>query len=271
MRTMTRVSGVAACLVVLATAVPVAACGYGVPSPLVRFAQADCVVVGKVTMIEPSPQTTMAPWGGQKMTYNIAVIKVEETLKGSHGLTHIRLGLLNHQMVQAGLEACFFLTRHPGASFFVQGFDFLDFPILKTGNSTFFQSVGSFRRMARLFENPVAGLRSSKQEDRLLTAALVILSCRTFRPQVHAGADKTEPIDALTNKLVLRALAEADWSKRIEDFRTAPGQLFNDLGLTTKDGWKPPAFQDFQQQQGFTQSWLKENEDKLLVRAFVRK
>src|SRR6266540_3726152 len=271
MRMMTRVGGVAACLAVLATARPVTACGYGVPSPVVRFVQADCVVVGKLTMIEPSPQTTLAPWGGQKMTYNIAVIKVEEMLKGSHGLTHVRLGLLDHQRLQPGLEACFFLTRHPHESFFVQGFDFLDFPLVKAGNPSFVREMENYRRMGKLSEDPVAGLRSSKQEDRFLTAALVIMGCRTFRPQFHAGVDKTEPIDALTSKLALRALAETDWSRNVIDFRLSAPRLFATLGVTAKDGWNPPAFQNVQQQQDFTRSWLKNNEEKFLVRAFVRK
>jgi hypothetical protein len=205
------------------------------------------------------------------MTYNIAVIKVEETLKGSHELTHIRLGLLDSQRLQPGLEACFFLTRHPHESFFVQGFDFLDFPIVRTGNPSFVREVGNLRWMGKLCADPVAGLRSSKQEDRFLTAALVIMGSRTFRPQVHAGADRTEPIDALTSKLVLRALAETDWSRNLVDFRLSAPRLFATLGVTAKDGWNPPAFQSVQQQQDFTRSWLKNNEEKFLVRAFVRK
>src|SRR5437763_10625695 len=62
----------------------------GVPQ---RLAWADCVVVGKVVSIEE--KTVKAPrFPGDKEQgeYQVAVIQVDEALRGAKGLTHVRVG-----------------------------------------------------------------------------------------------------------------------------------------------------------------------------------
>src|SRR5947209_10116095 len=157
MRAMTRVAVLAAGLAVLGSARPARACGYGMPSPLARFALADCVVVGKVTMVEPRPLQALFPGNGQMVAYNVAVLKVEEMLKGDPRLTHVRVGLLPQQQLRPGFESCFFLAEHPQESFFVQGSNFYDYPIYKEGNPGFTGEVETYRRLGKLSREPVEG------------------------------------------------------------------------------------------------------------------
>ena len=271
MPTMRSVALLATCLGVLGPARPAAACGYGMPSPVARFALADCVVVGRVTLVEPRPVLALFPGSGQRLAYNVAVLKVQEMIKGDPRLTHVRVGLLAHQSLLPGFEACFFLQEHPEESFFLQGSDFYDYPVAREGNPGFAAQVETFRRLGRLSGEPLDGLRAARAEDRFLAAALFVARCRTFRPTLHAGADRTEPVDALSSRLVLRALAEADWSRGAADFSLNPRRVFLQLGLSARDGWNPPAFRDLHEMEAFARKWLRENEDKVLLRAFVRR
>ena len=120
------------------SAQPAAACGYGgFNNPVARFALADCVVVGKVTVIEEKTVAAVLPGtNGQRGTYHVAVIKVKEMLKGER-LTHIRIGLPHQQILRPGYEACFFLTEHPAEPFYLQGVSLYDFPIYKQANGRF--------------------------------------------------------------------------------------------------------------------------------------
>jgi hypothetical protein len=61
-------------------------------SPIEQTVMADIVVVGKVTGMEP--QTVLAErWrGDDKVGHLVATIRIEESLLGAKGLTHIRVG-----------------------------------------------------------------------------------------------------------------------------------------------------------------------------------
>src|SRR5260370_4270676 len=64
------------------------------PIPL-RVAQADVVVVGKVTAIEDKTiKAERFPGDKQMADYKVAVVKVEEALLGAKGLTHVRVGFV---------------------------------------------------------------------------------------------------------------------------------------------------------------------------------
>jgi hypothetical protein len=250
---------------------PVAACGYGgLSNPVARFATADCVLVGKVCAIEEKSVSALLPGAtGQRGIYNVAIIKVEEMLKGDTRLTHVRLGLPNQQTLRPGYEACFFLTEHPEEPFFLQGVDLYDFPIYKQQNARFTAEVERFRRLGKLLRDPVASLKSANAEDRLLTAAMFISRWRTFRPAIHAAPAKTTPVDGLSSRLVLKALAEVDWTKAPAGFRVSAWRSFNELGLTAKDGWNPPPLRNMNEIQWACKLWLKANADDFRISTFV--
>ena len=259
-----------ALLALLGSSRPAAACGYGgIASPLERFALADCVVVGKITRYDDRTVRTSSPDGRQPMDYRVAVVKVEEMLKGDGRLTHVRIGMASTQMIQPGYAACFFLTEHPLESFYLQGADLYDFAIPKN-QSNFAAQVASFRQMGRLLADPVAGLKAQRAEDRLLTAAMVLARARTFRAQSHVAANKTEPLDAQTSALVLKALAEADWNKSL-GFRMNAWRLFNLLGVTAQDGWNPAGLRTTPELYAAAKQWLGARQENYRIAAYVRR
>jgi hypothetical protein len=252
---------------------PVAACGYGgLSNPVARFAVADCVLVGKVCAIEEKSVSALLPGRtGQRGIYHVAVIKVQEMLKGDSRLTHVRLGLPNQQAIQLGYEACFFLTEHPEEPFFLQGVDLYDYPLYKQQNPRFTAEVERFRRLGKLLRDPMASLASANAEDRLLTAAALISQWRTFRPAVHVAPAKAAPVDGLSSRLVLKALAEIDWTKAPSGFRVSAWRSFSELGLTAKDGWNPQGLRNMAEIQSACKLWLKANADDFRISTFVQR
>jgi hypothetical protein len=271
------VAGLAAALAVgvLAQTRPASACGgYRGPGPEVRFALADCVLVGKVSLIEARKVSAALPGSNGRLgDFTIAVIKVQEMLKGDDRLTHVRVGLLPHQIqaLPLGYEACFFLHEHEQETFLVMAAsNWADSPINKAGNPRFTAEVDSFRRLGKLLINPVASLRSANADDRLLTAALLVAQYRTFQPAIH-DPTRTEPMDPQLSFLILKTLSEVDWKHQVAGFRVTPWQVFNDLGLTARDGWNPPAFADMNAREMFTREWVHDHAGQVRIVSFVRR
>src|SRR6266851_3787298 len=112
-RTTVGVGAIVASWALLAAAMPVQACGYGVRSPLQRFTSAEWVVVGKITNYdEKTMQALPAPGAKAKHEWAVAVLEITKAIKGADGLTHIRIALDMTQSLPLGKEACFFLNPH---------------------------------------------------------------------------------------------------------------------------------------------------------------
>lgn len=227
------------------------------PPPITdRVARADCVVIGKVTAIED--KTVKSPALGEM---GVAIVKIDNGLLGAKGLTHVKVGF-NPGVLMQGQEACFFLTKVPGETFFTAN-NFFDI-IRKAEGTDFAQETAVVKRCATLLDEPMKGLKAKDPGERLLTASLLIGRYRTPR----MARSPQEPIDAAESKLILETLAEADWTRFDPVLRTQPSNLFFRLGLTEADGWKQPA--DFQQVQATAKEWLKANSDKYRIKRFVR-
>ncbi len=150
-----------------------------------------------------------------------------------------------------GQEACLFLATHPEETFLVAR---APYDVLDRKSEGFDQGLAQAKRCAQLLDDPTAGLRSSAAADRLLTAALLIYRYRTPR-QAYSGPPRTEAIEAGQSRLILAALAEADWDKA--DAEIVPLALFFRLGLTAEDGWNQP--QDVQQTRAAARTWLRDH------------
>jgi hypothetical protein len=220
-----------------------------------RVARADCVVIGKVTAIEDKTVKTAAL--GE---LSVAVVKIDNGLLGAKGLTHVKVGFQPGGLMQ-GQEACFFLTKVPGETFFTAQ-NFIDI-IRKAEGTDFGQETSVVKRCAGLLDEPMKGLQAKDAGERLLTASLLIGRYRTAR----SAPAKQEPIDAAESKLILETLAEADWNRFDPVLRTQPATLFLRLGLTPAEGWKQPT--DFQQIQPAAKEWLKANADRYRIKRFV--
>jgi hypothetical protein len=253
-----------------------------------RVATADCVVVGKVIGFGDKTVSVPAfPGAEEKQAFQIAIIKIETNILGAKGMKEIRVGFvppnaggpargpiggpLRRMQVTLSLnqEACLFLTKHPEADFYTAPAYFS--VINKKGNADFNKDVNEAKHAAKLLADPKAGLEAKNKADRLLTASLLISHYRQLRPT--SGEPKTEPIDAELSKKILRTLADADWTPprpapgRPVMLQMGPQNLFFQLGVTEKDGWKQP--KDFKQFPQAAKKWLKENADKYRIQRFV--
>lgn len=259
-----------AVLAVLAT--PLSARVAAPPPIHERAAAADLIVIGKVTAIEDKPvMAKRSADDGEKVEHRIALIQITDRLLGAKGLTHIRLGYTlagegrrgggpyGSVVPTVGQEGCFMLKKaYDGDFHTARGMDVLEKDSAEIAN---------VKRCAALLEDPNAGLKSKEAEDRLLTAAMLVTRFRTLPPGVDNP--KLAPIDAAQNKLILDALASADWSKR-DPRQLSPLTIIQRIQPTPQDGWNPPKFTDLAKEYPiYAQQWLKENGGKYRIQRFV--
>jgi hypothetical protein len=249
---------------------PAWACGYGVPSPLARFTAAEWVVVGKITTYEVKDvEAFPAPGATAKQTYAIAVLEISSAIKSAEGMTHLRIALPPGQLLPTGQEACFFLSPHFEEAFAVMPGRF-GIPIVKSGNAGFDAEVQRYERWGQLLKDPQEGLKSKDADERFLTAALLLTEYRTYRPGYHTKDRKTESIDPELSKLILQALAEANWSKAILDNTVTPRRLFAQLNPTAKDGWNPQNLASGKDLEMEMKKWLADNAASYRISTYLR-
>jgi hypothetical protein len=242
-------------------------------------------VVGKVTSIEEKSVMAPAILGAKdNMEYLVAVVKIDETIQGAKGLTHVKVGFLAPQAaggvrpIRPGLgrgqaklekdqEVLLFLTPHNSGEFQIME---AYFDVVEKNADTFAKDVEAAKKYAKMLADPEKGLNSKDMTDRLTTAAMLIAKYRTPRPS--AKEPKEEPIDAGMSKLILNTLADADWTPAKPagppgNNQLMPLNLFFRLNLTDKDGWKPPM--DGNKFAEAAQQWIKDNKDKYVLKRFV--
>jgi hypothetical protein len=252
-----------------------------------RVAQATTIVTGKVTSIEEKT-VSVEPFPGvkDKVEYIIAVVKIDDAILDAKGLTHVKVGF---QAPQAGgpgrpiirpgrgqaklekdQEALLFLSSHHSGEFETMPayFDMID---KKADN--YEMDLEAAKKYVKMLAEPEKGLKSKDATERLETANMLVTKFRT--PAPSANPPKEEPIDADLSKLILTVLADADWTPP----KPGPGgprgfvqvvtpiSIFFRLGVTDKDGWKPP--QDGNKFNEAAETWVKENKDKYRIKKFV--
>jgi hypothetical protein len=276
-------------LALLVVAVPASAKAMAVrlqPVPE-RVATADAIIVGKVAAIESKTvPATQFPGAKDKVEYTIASVKIEDALLGAKGLTHIKVGYIVPKeltppagrgpirpfirrapqvKLEVDQQGCFLLKKHHEGEFYVVPV-FAD--LIDKKGPTFDKDVALIRKCAKLLADPKAGLKSKDAGERTLTAGLLVVRYRT----ATVANAKTEPIDAGESKLILKALAEGDWSKPMAQDTITPQTAFARLNLTEKDGFvfragpgtPPTAYQDV------AKAWLKQHADTYRIRRFVQ-
>ena len=241
-----------------------------------RVAPTDLIVIGKVTGFADKAESVLPYPGAPKaMDYQIAIVKVDETLLGK-GVKEVRVGFIaNTGTVRPGIgrrlgftltngqEACLLLVKHPVGDFYT-GQAAQD-AINKVGNTNFEKQVAEIKKCAKLLADPKAGLDSKSADDRLLTAAMLVAKYRAYRPS--ATAPKQEPIDAAESKKILTILADAEWADKVAFDQVQPQRVFSQLGLQAADGWTPP--RDAAMFKEAAKKWLKDNADKYRIQRNV--
>jgi hypothetical protein len=252
------------------------------PAPLAtRIAPADVVVVGKVSGFGPK-LVKADVYKGDTRDMQIAIVKVSSTLFGKEE-KEIKVGFFppvtappvkdvfvrparTGPQLKQDEESCLILVEHPTQKgvYLMQGY----FDVIpKANNNNFAKDVETIKKSAKLLQKPMDGLKSKDAGERLTTAALVVARYRA-RP---LGEVKEEQASAQESKAVLEALADAEWptAKTPVRFDQINAQnVFFQLGLTEKDGWKFP--QDRTKLAEEAKKWCKDNAGKYRITRFVR-
>jgi hypothetical protein len=246
------------------------------PSIAERVALSEVIVVGKATGFADKLVAAKPPWGGDKADYQAATVQVGEALLGAKDVKEIKVGFIPPAegpapkyprrpkfVLAVDQEALLFLRPHADADFYAGDYYYNVVP--KKDNPQFDKDLDQVKRCVKLLADPAASLKSKDANERLLTAAMLVTRYRTPRP---GGAPKTEDVGAEESKLILQALADADWDPaKAPGFGFNPAGVFARLGVTEKDGFTPPP--DFKDYPDAAKKWLKDNADKYRVQKFV--
>jgi hypothetical protein len=285
----------------LLTARPGLANIYPAKMPLpAAVAAADCIVLGKVAAIEE--KTILAPpfpGATVKIEYQIAVVKVEEGLKGTRGVTEVRVAFqppppppppppvikpgqgpvaisrpapFPRKTLAVGTQGCFLLKKQGDETFFrLVDSNWNDY--IARSDPDFDTKMSVVKRSLKFLGDPDLGLNLKDAGDRLLTAYLLL-----NRYQAGAGPKaKAEPIEAAQSKLILEAIAAADWSQPFTgNDPVTPQRVFQYLRLTAKEGWNAPRqgpnqdFRIFQKEwEAAAQKWLRDNAGTYRIQRWV--
>ena len=247
------------------------------PSIPNRVAIAETIVLGKVEQIEgQSVEMSESPDEKEKKEYFVAMVHIEAAVKGAEGLTDLKVAFpalpANSKDLPNGgddyrlqleidQEVCLFLKPHHSGKFLVGA---CYYPSFDKKDTNFEKNWKWTQQCANLLANPEKGLQAKESDERFITAAMLILQYRTsqFIPKADA---KEEPIPAKQSRLILQALAEANWEKPMEDlgYEMRPESLFSRLNLTPKDGWNQAVTSDA------AKKWLKENAERYRIKRFL--
>lgn len=266
-----------AALTLLALAPAVRADVAAPPPVLNRIAPAEVIVAGRVSAIEDKDvEAPHSPGAAQKAKYRVAIVTISDPILGAKGLKTVRVGFFPvggpnagrrpwqyTSQLKAGEEVTLLLRKHHSGDFY---FAPAYWDVLRSEAPNYAKETAEIRRYAKYLADVPAGLKSKNASDRFLTAALAILKHRTRGP----GQNAQEPIDAAQSKQLLKALHGADWSGVIKGVQPNPFTVFNQLGLTAKDGWQPPAgAKGLQEYVDAARAWLQKNSDTYRIQRFV--
>jgi len=273
-------------LAALATAAPAFALRVAAPPPTTaRAVQADVIVTGKVSSIEPM-DIQLAPFPGSpnKANFKVAVITVDEVIKGVAGQKTVRVafqGAVNpgnpgggirplpgrggmQVHLQNGTDGLFYLAKTDEAGVYQVR---MYYDIVNRSAPTFAKDVAEAKEVGQILANPMAALKDTMREKRVNAAILLVTKYRSVNVP---GATKQEPIDAEESKLILSALALADWNQPARFGTNHPMFAFNMLGVTEKDGWRQPqVVQNPQDLPNAMQAWLANNSGTYRIQRIV--
>ena len=248
-----------------------------------RVATSDAVVFGKVTALDD--KTIKAEqFPGQMAEFRIVTVKIADHIYGAKGLTHIKVGFVPPMAappggirphirpypgtaikLEKGQEVLLFVKKHPKENFYTIP---VYFDVVDKKTEGFDADLAEAKKDGKLLADPMAGLKAKSADDRFRTAALLLFRYRTFQ---QVGA-KQEPIPAEESKLILEALAGADWNampvRRPGPFRqeVTPLRVFYMLGVQPKDGFMPTPGQQIPEA---AKAWLKTNAGSYRIQRYV--
>jgi len=280
----------------------------GPPQPGQVAMQSDVIVIGKVVEIEKdtveATQFKGAPKDA-KVTYKIAVVKIEESIVGGKGLTQFRVGFpegagaapqpvdkpgiglrpgigrVAPVALTAGMEGCFFLNPHHDGDFYVIAANGMGAPLNKK-DENYAKQLEEIKKVAKIIDDPVTALKAKELDERFNAAQITLQRYQMNR----AGGTAREAIPAEENKLILALLVELPWqpkevkprtgSEPVPPSRSALWYMINPQEF----GFKQPKFPvqkkgdppvDFNKiMDEATTAFLKDNMDKIKIKRFTK-
>ena len=257
-----------------------------------RMVRSDLVVLGRVVAIEPKDvEAFFSSDSPFNLDYRIAVVKVHEVIHGKKEVKELRLGFvspdqdkkvdkagkaialspLHFRSVKVGENGLFFLRKHHQSDFYVNPLVFGGF-LPSSDAPEFNKNIEKARRLSKVLEVPLEALKAENASNRFLATTMLINRYRLN------GAKKSKlpenAIDADESKLLLKILIEADWQNVNEAISGSiypphPYRIFLQLGVTKTDGYDPPKnAPDFRETLKYTQSWLRDNQEKYRIQRF---
>jgi hypothetical protein len=168
--------------------------------------------------------------------------------------------------LKEGQDGLFSLTKHHKEDFYLPP-QFFQFTTSQA--PTFAKEKEDAKKFVQLLANPKTGLTSKDAADRLLTVGILLNEYR--RPVPGRKETKAEPIDAEESKLILQALAQADWNaKNVRFGQIHPYGLFSQLGVTAADGYEQPRqVKNINDVYRSAQQWLEKHQDTYRVKRLV--
>ena len=264
-------------------------------NPVQGFVQADVVVRGKVKSVEKEAvevaQSNAA--NAPKLQYSVAVLDIQDTIKGAGNLTQIRVGvpmiitpnpalpIINAnirvrpvgnqaQPLATGQEGCFFLQKHPAADFFVP----VPFcPTIDAKATDFKQQLASVMRAKAVLEAPVNALKVEDKKTRYANLQLLLDGYRNGRTFGGARQFKLVELPAEESKLMMKLIAELPPSTPDPDINLSVMAMFQYLNPLATEGWtapKPVAGADYQKAFGEAlKAWVGDHADTYRVKRFA--
>jgi hypothetical protein len=170
----------------------------------------------------------------------------------------------NFQMqLTVGQDGLFAVAKHHKENFFLAPTTFVQ----RENNPGFDNEVKTAKQIAKALDNPVAALKAEDKQDRYVAAAILISK---YRSNPTGVAMKNEPIDANESKLILQAIHGGDWAVGRNNIQVPqPMELFNQLGVTQKDGYNPVNVRNQNDIHAAMQKWLDENNGKFVISRLV--
>jgi hypothetical protein len=241
--------------VVALTAAPADAKRIARPfTPLEKVARAEVVVAGTVSAVEKETVNAVRFAGdAEKVAHKVAVIKVDKALVGGAGVTHLKVAFVppppadpnappvrggrgGFQAVdlKPGQEGLFFLTRHPGGEYYT--ITPMMAPLDPKGENYKAQAEQASKAAAALAD-PLKALKAEKPADRFFAASALLAKYRSY-PETGDEVESVK-VPAAESKLILQAIAEADWAKADEN-GLGGLQAFYQLGLNPAAGFTQP-------------------------------
>lgn len=224
--------------------------------PAQRAVSAQVVVLGTVTAVEKETVEASPGRGAPvKVPFKVAVVKVDESLAGADGLTHLKVGFVSLPPppvgqpgvprpllgrrggveLKEGDQLVLFLTRHHEGNFYVMPFTS---PPIDPKGEPGKAELGDVKKALAVVADPQKALTAAKVEDRAYAATVLVAKYRAY-PE-GGGEPQEVRLPSVESRLILTGLAGGDWKQGNRFNTLSPFTAFNQLGLTPEDGWVQP-------------------------------